>query len=50
MKKIINYKILDLVIHYNFDIKFDFIQDHIKKSFDYFCVVLFVVASHAITP
>ena len=30
-KKIINYKVLDLVILYNFDIKFDFIQDHMKK-------------------
>ena len=30
-EKIINYKVLDLVIFYNFDIKFDFIQDHMKK-------------------
>ena len=30
-EKVINYKVLDLVILYNFDIKFDFIQDHMKK-------------------
>jgi hypothetical protein len=30
-KKVINYKVLDLVILYNFDIKFDFIRDNIKK-------------------
>jgi hypothetical protein len=30
-KKVINYKVLHLVIFYNFDIKFDFIQDDIKK-------------------
>ena len=30
-EKVVNYKILDLVILYNFDIKFDIIQDHIKK-------------------
>jgi hypothetical protein len=30
-EKPINYKILDLVILYNFDIKFNFIQDHMKK-------------------
>jgi len=30
-KKVINYKVLDLVIPYNFDIKFDFIRDHMKK-------------------
>jgi len=30
-EKVINYKVLDLVILYNFDIKFDFIRDHIKK-------------------
>jgi hypothetical protein len=30
-EKFINYKVLDLVILYNFDIKFDFIRDHIKK-------------------
>jgi hypothetical protein len=30
-EKVINYKILDLVILYNFYIKFDFIRDHIEK-------------------
>jgi hypothetical protein len=30
-KKAINYKVLDLIILYNFDIKFDFIGDHMKK-------------------
>jgi len=29
--KVINYKVLDLVILYNFVIKFDFIRDDIKK-------------------
>jgi len=29
--KAINYKVLDLVILYNFVIKFDFIRDDIKK-------------------
>ena len=29
-EKVINYKVLDLVILYNFDTKFDFIQDHMK--------------------
>ena len=30
-EKVINYKVLDFVILYNFDIKFDFIQDHMKN-------------------
>ena len=30
-EKVINYKVLGLVIFYNFDIKFDFIEDHMKK-------------------
>jgi hypothetical protein len=30
-KKVINYKIVDLVNLYNFGIKFDFIQDHMKR-------------------
>ena len=30
-EKAINYKVLDLVILYNFVIKFDFIRDDIKK-------------------
>ena len=33
MKKVINYKVLDLVILYNFDIKFDFIRNHMKKLY-----------------
>ena len=36
-EKIINYKVLDLVIFYNFDIKFDFIQDHMKKLWFVLC-------------
>ena len=35
-EKVINYKVLDLVILYNFDIKFDFIQDHMKKLWFFF--------------
>jgi hypothetical protein len=30
-KNIINYKVLDLVILYNFYIKFEVIQDHMKN-------------------
>jgi len=30
-EKVFIYKILDQVILYNFDIKFDFIRDHMKK-------------------
>jgi hypothetical protein len=30
-KEFINYKILDLIILYNFNIKFDFIRDYMKK-------------------
>jgi hypothetical protein len=30
-KKVINYKIVGLVNLYNFSIKFDFIQDYMKK-------------------
>jgi hypothetical protein len=30
-EKVINYKILDLAILYNFDIKFNFIRDYMKK-------------------
>jgi hypothetical protein len=30
-ENIINYKILDLIILYNFDIKFDFIRNHMKN-------------------
>ena len=47
-EKVVNYKVLDLVILYNFGIKFDFIRDHIKKLW-FFCVEPFVGAGHAIT-
>ena len=47
-EKFVNYKVLDLVILYNFGIKFDFIQDHMKMLWS-FCVEPFVGASHAIT-
>ena len=47
-EKIINYKVLDLVILYNFDIKFDLIQDHMKKLW-FFCAEPFVGAGHATT-
>ena len=30
-EKVFNYKVLDLIILYNFGIKFNFIQDHMKK-------------------
>jgi len=30
-EKVVNYKILDLVILYNFGIKFDLIRDYMKK-------------------
>jgi hypothetical protein len=40
-EKIINYKILDLHVLYNFDVKFDLIQDLIKKLW-IFCVEPFV--------
>ena len=45
----ISYKVLDLVILYNFGIKFDFIQDHMKKLCIFFCVEPFVGAGQAIT-
>ena len=47
-EKVINYKVLDLVILYKFDIKFDFIWDYIKKVM-IFCVELFVGVGDAIT-
>ena len=47
-KKVINYKILYLIILYNFDIKFDFIQDHVEKNINFFDVRPFVGAGHAI--
>ena len=47
-EKVINYKVLDLVILYNFNIKFDFIRAHMK-SYEYFYMEPFVGAGHAIT-
>ena len=35
-EKVINYKVLDIVILYNFDIKFIFIRDHMKKVMNFF--------------
>jgi len=35
-EKIVNYKVLDLVILYIFCIKFDFIQDYMKKVMKFF--------------
>jgi hypothetical protein len=46
-KKVINYKVLDLVILYNFDIKFDFIRDYMKKL--WFFAWNHLGAGHAIT-
>jgi hypothetical protein len=34
-EKVINYKVLDPIILYNFGIKFDFIRDHMK-NYDFF--------------
>jgi len=45
----INYKVLDLVILHNFDIKFDFIWNHMKKLWFFFCMEPFIGAGHAIT-
>ena len=42
-ENVINYIVLDLIILYNFDIKFDFIRYYI------FCVEPFVGTGHAIT-
>jgi hypothetical protein len=47
-EKVINYKILDLVILYNFDIKFDFNRNHMK-SYGLFYAKLFLGAGHTIT-
>ena len=38
-ENVVNCKVLDLVILYNFDIKFDFIQDHSMKKLWFFCVL-----------
>ena len=48
-EKVVNCKVLDLVILYNFGIKFDIIQDHMKKLLIFFCVEPFVGADHVIT-
>ena len=47
-KKSYQIKVLDLVILYNFHIKFDSIRDHMK-SYEYFYVESFLGAGHAIT-
>ena len=48
-EKVINYKVLGLVILYNLDIKFDFIQDHMKKLWIFICMEPSVGVGHAIT-
>ena len=35
-EKVVNYKVLDLVILYNFGVKFDFIRDHMKSLWIFF--------------
>ena len=47
--KVANCKVLYPIILYDLDIKFDFIQDHMKKNV-LLCVVPFVGADHAINP
>ena len=47
-EKVVNYKVLDLIILYNFGIKFDFNRDHMKKL-GFFCVEPFVGTVHTIT-
>ena len=47
-ENVINYNVLDLVILYNFDIKFDFIRDHMKKLCIFF-IEPFIGVGHAIT-
>jgi hypothetical protein len=37
-KKFINYKVLDLIEFYNFDINFIFIRLHLKKDINLFVV------------
>ena len=46
-ENVIILKILGLVNLYNFDIKFDIIQDHIK-SFEFICMGPFVGEGHAV--
>jgi len=36
-ESVVNYKILDLIKLYNFDIKFVFIRNHIKKLWNFLC-------------
>jgi hypothetical protein len=36
-EKVINHKVLDLLILYNFDIKFKFIRDHMKIVINILC-------------
>jgi len=43
-ENVINYIVLDLIILYNFDIKFNFIRDYF-----FLCVEPFVGTGHAIT-
>ena len=47
-EKLINYKVLDLVNLYNFNIRFDLKQDYMK-SYEFFCVEPFVGADCTIT-
>jgi hypothetical protein len=35
-EKVVNYKIVDLVEYYNFDIKFVFIKQQIRKAIKFF--------------
>ena len=46
--KVVNYKILDRIIRYNFDIKFDFIRDHMEKL--YFFVWNYVQGRAMLSP
>jgi hypothetical protein len=40
-EKIVNYKVLDLIEFYNFDINFSFIRNHIKKLILIFSFVFY---------
>ena len=40
-KKKFNYKVLDLVIFQNIDIKYDFIRDHMKKLWIFLCETIY---------
>jgi hypothetical protein len=48
-KKVINYKILDPVILYNFNIKLDFIRDHIK-SYNFFYGIFLGAGQPSLAP